>query len=329
MSASGLYTPDEIYRLLPALYRVRDAEQGEFLRELVGVIAAEVNGLAESLEQMYDDQFVETCAEWVAPYIGDLIGYRTLYGVVPRVASPRAEVANTIRYRRRKGTVTMLEQLARDVTGWPARAVEFFELLVASQYMNHVRGHAGATADLRNALRLDLGGQYQAGAFDSFAHTAEMRRVTGGSGRYNIPNVGIFLWRIQAIELVQSPLVAADTTERRYRFDPLGTDQPLFISPRTEEDITHVAEPLDVPLPITRRISAVCAKESKDPAWNPPPSSSRSALRRSVVAAAWRRTWFMYCDATSSSKNSTARAGHPVTSRASCSSIVTVPLRRR
>ena len=40
--------------------------------------------LAESLEQLYDDQFIETCAEWVAPYIGDLIGYRTLHGVVPQ-----------------------------------------------------------------------------------------------------------------------------------------------------------------------------------------------------------------------------------------------------
>ena len=68
--------------------------------------------LAESLEQLYDDQFIETCAPWVAPYIGDLVGYRTLHGVVPQVASPRAEVANTIRYRRRKGTVSVLEQLA-------------------------------------------------------------------------------------------------------------------------------------------------------------------------------------------------------------------------
>src|SRR5204863_3445742 len=133
----GLYTVDELYRLLPAVYRIRDVEEDGILRELVEVIAEQAGALAESLEQMYDDQFVETCAEWVAPYIGELIGYRTLHGVVPRVASPRAEVANTIRYRRRKGTASMLEQLAGDVTGWPARAVEFFEELVTSQYMNH------------------------------------------------------------------------------------------------------------------------------------------------------------------------------------------------
>ncbi|HXZ57778.1 MAG TPA: hypothetical protein VEG40_09365 [Gaiellaceae bacterium] len=253
MSGSGLYTTEEVYRLLPSVYRVRDVEQDGILRELVDVLTTQVNVLAESLEQAYDDQFIETCAAWVAPYIGDLVGYRTLHGVVPQVASPRADVANTIRYRRRKGTVGVLEQLARDVTGWPAHAVEFFQLLVTTQYMNHVRPLAAATADLRSAAQLELGGAFQAGAFDRFAHTGEMRRISSRSGRYNIPNVGLFLWRVQALRLSESPLVDADGAGLRYRFDQLGTDKPLFAAPRTETDITHLAEPLDVPLPLLRR----------------------------------------------------------------------------
>jgi hypothetical protein len=255
MSGSGLYTTDEIYRLLPAVYRVRDAEQGGILRELVDVLTSQINVLAESLDQAYDDQFIETCADWVAPYIGDLIGYRTLHGVVPKVASPRAEVANTIRYRRRKGTASVLEQLAHDVTGWPAHAVELFELLATTQYMNHVRPQAPATADLRSAERLELARPFQAGAFDSFAHTAEMRSIVSGRGRYNIPNVAIFLWRVQSLRLTESPLVPADGTGRRFRFDPLGSDEQLFESPRTEEEITHLAEPLDVPQPLLRRFT--------------------------------------------------------------------------
>ena len=256
MSGSGLYTAEEIYRLLPPVYRVRDAEQGGVLRELVDVLTDQVNVIAESLEQMYDDEFVETCAPWAAPYIGDLVGYRTLHGVVPQIASPRAEVANTIRYRRRKGTVSVLEQLAADVTGWPAHAVEFFELLATTQYMNHVRRHAAATADLRDEARLELAGTFQAGAFDSFAHTAEMRRIASRSGRYNIPNVGIFLWRVQSLRLTRSPLVDADGSGLRFRFDALGTDKPLFAQRRTEQEITHLAEPLDVPLPLKRRFAA-------------------------------------------------------------------------
>ncbi len=252
---NGLYTADEIYRLLPQVYRARDEEHGLVLRELVDLITSQINVLAESLDQMYDDQFVETAADWLAPYIGDLIGYRTLYGVVPTLASTRAEVANTIRYRRRKGTIFVVEQLAADVTGWPARAVEFLELLATTQYMNHVRSRAAATTNLRSQGRLELSSTFQAGAFDEFAHTAEMRRIATGAGRYNIPNIGIFLWRVDAIRLVRSPLVAADASGLRYRFDPLGTDKQLFLAQRTEEEITHLAQPLDVPLPLTRRFT--------------------------------------------------------------------------
>ena len=70
--------------MLPALYRIRDAEQGSPLKALCGVIAEEIAVLRENLDQLYDDQFIETCAEWVAPYIGDLIGYRPLHGVTAR-----------------------------------------------------------------------------------------------------------------------------------------------------------------------------------------------------------------------------------------------------
>lgn len=250
--SAGSYTPDELYELLPAIYRVRDAEHDHVLRELFEVLTEQVNVLAESIEQFYDDQFIETAASWVAPYIGDLIGYRTLYGVVPNVASPRAEVANTIRFRRRKGTASMLEQLARDVTGWPSRAVEFFELLTSSQYMNHVRPHAAATASMRKAERLELAITQQ-GAFEHQCHTGEMRSIQHRSGRFNIQNVGLFVWRIAADELTRSPLVDADGSGLRYRFDQLGADRQVYGRPRTETTITHIAEPLDVPMPLTVR----------------------------------------------------------------------------
>jgi hypothetical protein len=248
--SAGLYTTDELYELLPAIHRVRDAEHDHVLRELFEVLTEQVNVLAESIEQFYDDQFIETADSWVAPYIGDLIGYRTLYGVVPQVASPRAEVANTIRFRRRKGTASMLEQLARDVTGWPARAVEFFELLTTSQYMNHVRPHAAATASMRNPERLELA-RSQQGAFERQCHTGEMRSIQNRSGRFNIQNVGLFVWRIVADEMSRSRLVDADGGGLRYRFDQLGTDRQIYGRPRTETEITDIAEPLDVPMPLT------------------------------------------------------------------------------
>src|SRR5688572_23012536 len=110
-----------LFDLLPAVHRARDDEQGGPLRALLDVVAETVAVLEEDLAQLYDDQFIETCADWVVPYIGDLVAYRSLHRGPRGAASPRAEVAHTIGFRRRKGAAAMLEQLARDVTDWPAR----------------------------------------------------------------------------------------------------------------------------------------------------------------------------------------------------------------
>jgi hypothetical protein len=247
------FDAQKLYELLPAIYRARDAEQGGPLRELLAVIAEQAGVLEENLDQLYDDQFIETCGDWVVPYIGDLIGYRSLHGVVPKVASPRAEVAHTIAFRRRKGTATMLEQLARDVTGWPARVVECFQILGWTQNMNHVRPEAHYAPNLRDwekVARLNR-------PFDRNLHTIDVRRIAQGAGKYNIPNVAIYLWRLGAYRLRKSPTVpAAAGDTQRFLFDPLGRDMQLFTRPERENEITHLAEPINVFDPISRRVLA-------------------------------------------------------------------------
>ena len=139
---------DELYDLLPSVYRIRDAEREGSLEALAEILAREADVVDRDIEQLYDNWFIETCQPWVVPYIADLLDVRGVYAVAPGTASQRAYVANTIGYRRRKGTLAVLEQLAFDVTGWRAKAVEFFQLLATTQYMNHVRCHAAATAAL-------------------------------------------------------------------------------------------------------------------------------------------------------------------------------------
>ncbi|HEV3468473.1 MAG TPA: hypothetical protein VG148_04075 [Pyrinomonadaceae bacterium] len=246
-----------LYELLPAVYRIRDAEQGEPLRALLAVVAEQVAVLEENLSQLYDDQFAETCAPWVLPYIGDLIGITGLAGTNLQTLT-RAEVARTIGYRRGKGTAATLEQLARDVSGRPARAVEFFQLIATTQHMNHLRPENQSFLSVRGAERLEhLGGAFEraaAGGAD-LTHTADVRRVAAG-GRYNIPNVGLFLWRLRAFSLTRSPAVAADDSGRRFFFSPLGADLPLFNLPLTEAEAAHLAEPVNVPAPVGRRAMA-------------------------------------------------------------------------
>jgi hypothetical protein len=245
------FDADRLYDLLPAVYRVRDAEQGEPLRALLEVIARQAVVLEDNLEQLHDDQFVETCAPWVLPYIGDLLGITGLPG---EALNPRAEVAHTIAYRRRKGTAAMLEQLARDVSGLPARAVEFFKILATTQHLNHLRPENRSFLSVHDATRLErLNGAFEHldGEVD-LTHTVDVRRIS--RGRYNIPNVGIFLWRLQAYRLTRSPAVPDSSNEHRhFRFSPLGNDQQLYNLPQTEDQFTHLAEPVNVPEPISRR----------------------------------------------------------------------------
>src|SRR5262245_6912118 len=162
---------DRLYDLLPAIYRIRDEQEGGPLRALLSVIAAEIGALEDDLARLYDDQFIETCADWVVPYIGDLVASRALHDAPPSIGSPRAEVAHTIAYRRRKGTAAMLEQLARDVTGGHAAVVEFFQLLATTQYMNHVRPSNWYAPDLRRWEPLERLGT----PFESIARSADVR----------------------------------------------------------------------------------------------------------------------------------------------------------
>jgi len=238
-----------IYELLPAIYRIRDSEHGEPLKALLAVVADQAGVLEEDLAQLYDDQFIETCADWAVPYIGDLIGYRALHNVAPKIGSQRAEVAHTIGFRRRKGTAAMLEQLARDVTGWNARAVEFFQLLGWTQWTpNHIRPKSFYAPDLRQWEVLEKIN----GPFDTVAHTVDVRRVATGEGKYNIQNIGLFLWRLGAHPLTESSAFRLDA--KRFLFHPLGYDSQLFTNPVTEDDVTHLADPLNVPNPISRRV---------------------------------------------------------------------------
>ena len=236
---------DALYALLPAFIRMRDQTQGGgVLRALVGVIAEQAQVVSGGLDQLYDDQFIETCALWAVPYIGDLIGFTPLRPLGPgQPAATRAEVADTIGFRRSKGTLSMLERLCFDVTGWPGMAVEYFARLSTTQYVrNHLRpGMAGeyftphsAAQYVRNHLRpgnaiVDVRSPMTAadvgGAFDFPPRSADVRRIDSGRGRYNLPNIGLFVWRLAAYGNPGHPARAVGAN--RYTFDPFGGDVPL------------------------------------------------------------------------------------------------------
>ncbi|HVF45255.1 MAG TPA: hypothetical protein VM936_19670 [Pyrinomonadaceae bacterium] len=255
---------DRLYELLPVFYRMRDVERGEPLRALLQVIAEQVNVVEDDIAQLYDNWFIETCQDWVVPYVADLIGYRPVSeaGVAGDVSTaegalrnkflvPRREVAATLRYRRRKGTLALLELLARDVAGWPARAVEFYQLLSGSQHLNHQRLTRARVLDLREGDALER----LEGGFDSAAHTVNIRRLNSNRrpGRHAITNAGLFVWRLKAHPVTHAQAFCIDRVRHHYTFSILGNDSPLFTKAVEEPDATHVADEMNVPAPVRRR----------------------------------------------------------------------------
>src|SRR5215472_3961380 len=259
---------DRLYELLPAVHRTRDVEQGEPLHALLRVIAGQVNVVEDDISGLYENWFIETCEDWVVPYIGQLVGYEPAVdpglaadNVTPsgraraRAIFPRSDVANTVRNRRRKGTLAILESLAAESAGWPAHAVEFYKLLAWSQNVGYRHRRRGHLVDVRNGDALDLLGT----PFDSIAHTINVRRITSSlkAGRHNIPNVGVFVWRLKSYSVTNTKAHCCDRMGScAYTFSVLGNDAPLFNNPFEESSDTGMVRELNLPGPIRRRALA-------------------------------------------------------------------------
>lgn len=248
------YYADKLWRLLPEVYRADDSlsdrdEPGP-LRELVDRIGAQAAIVRRSLDRLWDDQSIETCDDWLIPYIGDLLATNLVASVDTR--GQRLDVARTIYYRRRKGTPALLEELAADMTGWNAHLVEFFRRLSRTRHgLDPEIGLPSATddpdanrglqqaealvgvftgtpmgglADLRNVYGASRAGT----SYDEFFYTADVRRGRGVRGWYTIPKLGVFLWRLQSFAVDGGTPVPCPTAGQ-YTFDPTGRLAPIFM----------------------------------------------------------------------------------------------------
>lgn len=260
---NGTVSVDRLYHLMPVVYRQRDEELGGALRDLLRVISEQVDVVEDNILQLYEDWFIETCQDWVVPYIGELIGYTPVHeagepGRTPqdqprnRILIPRREVATTIQSRRRRGTLALLEEVARNTAGWPARAVEFFRLLSVNQAINSEMQLRGRLPDVRKTSELDL----LDSPFEELAHNVDLRRVGSSrtTGRYNLMTVGLFVWRLRqySVTMSQAACLEDDGLPFAYTFSFLGNDTPLFARSQPETDPTHIADQSNLPVRIRR-----------------------------------------------------------------------------
>jgi hypothetical protein len=230
--------------LLPAIFRTRDAEEALAiaaqygfvppdatspvaegpLTSLLAVLEEQLTLLEAQVDNLYDDQFAETCAEWVIPYIGALIGARIVD--VGDVGSARRQVADTVRNRRSKGTASAVARVAGDIMDVPAEAIEYREHLVVSLNPDFPGDNRPMSAAINGRPGRAIGLPDYLGQ-----RSVELRDMREG-GRFAAPNLGVRVWSTRALahmEVVPTRVAGGDP--RRFRFSPTGADLPLWRRP--------------------------------------------------------------------------------------------------
>jgi len=278
---------DRLWQLLPPIYRAMDAgptpDAPGPLRELVNRIGAQAAVVRRNIDRLGENQSIETCDDWAIPYIGDLVATRLVSCL--DAAAQRIDVAKTIYYRRRAGTVGVLEELAADIASRDARVVEFFRRMGRTRHQfdpplsyrieNPISGPAGFTgnsleiaegligaysstpagglADLRNTYAASNTGS----AFDEYAYTADLRSGGQTLGHFNLRHLGVFLWWLRAFPISAATPVSNGAAQPCFTFDPTGRDIPLFApSKRLTETGTwgeHWVSPEEWKLPVAIR----------------------------------------------------------------------------
>lgn len=235
------YFAEKLWELIPAFYREEDglAQNPGVLRSLVEIVAEQAAYLRRSNDRLWDDQFIDLCDSWAIPYIADLVGTRLVSSLNPR--GRRVDVAKTIYYRRRKGTLRILEELISDIAGWDGVVVEEFRRLARTFHGldpkppvgsgRFTLTPAGGYADLRRPR----GSELTDGPFDEYSHSADVRKQHGRDGRYNIPKLGFHLYRLPS-RMLHGVVPAPGPDNLSFTFDPSGRDVPLFMRRGRGED---------------------------------------------------------------------------------------------
>ncbi len=239
-----MMTPTEqLYNLLPTLYRQIDLTQGQPLQALLDIMEQEYQGVRADIDDFYRNLFIETCDDWVIPYIGDLLGVE-LEDSPSLSINQRRRVANSLDYRRRKGQAAVIEQLINATTGLYAHVVEFLQRLAVTQTVQHLRPGKGKTALIRDVEGMSLLNT----AFDPNAHTAEILDLSSRQPKYAVNRIGLFVWRLNNYLIVRSPAFPSATNPNCYTFSPLGLDMQLYNAPQPLAAETDRTRPVNLPI---------------------------------------------------------------------------------
>jgi hypothetical protein len=148
---------NQLYTLLPEVYRSRDDGSLAAWLDAQGHLLDLVrNTLEQRLADSFPDEPLDgrACQDWLLPYFAELLEPQ-LISSDPR--GQRAEVANAIAWRQRKGTLVSAEQVAEEVGQIEAEVQEGWKRVALTPRLGSGRSAAGAAAGQPFAAELPVG----------------------------------------------------------------------------------------------------------------------------------------------------------------------------
>ncbi len=241
--------------LPPALRDGPDGEPGapRLLDALLDGVEAQRRLLEADIDQVWDDLFIESCADWAVPYIGALLGLPP--------DTERLEVAYAIALRRRKGTPAALEDFAEILTGWTVRVLEGWQITLWAQRLGHPPPPRIASLNVADGTRHRAGTPFE----------RARRSVTpGGPWSPRAATAVVWPWQVRTYLATQAaPLTGIAS---RFALHPLGCEAPLYIRPRPRRlssDVgaaagrSRTGDELDAPVRGTYRVIEALASDGQ------------------------------------------------------------------
>ena len=300
------YYADRLWQLLPGVYRAQDSDDPGVtgpLQELVDRIGAQVAVVRRSIDRLWADQSIETCDDWVIPYIGDLLGRQPGERARPARPAPRRRQDDPLppaqgNAGRARGDRPRRHRLGRarrrglppaqPHPPQPRPAGRAGPAAVRAQRRRATAGDAPAAASCSRTKGLSARSPGPPPAASptcarprrrprrlALRRVLPHRRLAAGAGavgHYGIPKLLVFLWRLQSFASKTGPRSRSPAAQDEYVFDPTGrrgaaVPAPAAARARRLRRHLDVATEWQVPGPLTQSL----LQALQDSGTAPPP----------------------------------------------------------
>jgi len=218
----------ELYRLLPAVYRERDnpvledgkiTQAGDLARylEACGLL---LDGVYALLKQRLDDAFIDTCQPWLISYLAELLGVRLVTSSEPE---QRIEIANSVAWRQRKGTVSCIRDIVQELGQMYFEIQEGWRRVATTPRIGMPLVPPAVTVDFRTPSQgqsVPCGVPRHPGGFDDLSkRTVDLRTPDWRRGHYHPKRLLLYVMPNSETKVVE---------EKLKDFVPLGVEAVII-----------------------------------------------------------------------------------------------------